>query len=321
MFWWLYSAKKFTAEPMSKPLVIWLHGGPGAASSGYGNFVGIGPFDLNFDSRKYNWVRHANVLFVDSPVGAGFSYVKKKELLAYSDAQMALDLVELVRIFFETNADVIMPDVPVHIFGEGYSGKIAMKFAKLLQRNIKNGKIKCELKSVTSIGGWISPVYSIEQWAQFLLQTQLLDTEGKIQIVELATKLKDAVNSDNYQEITMMWHEIVTAVHNNAYGVDWCDVTEEIHTANITDELIEEYAQFTPYISRNDEALTRFMRDVVHKKMNLRNVEWKWGHWRTDVFDAAKKDFFKPVVNTGKRCLSEILLTFMHSLIAALKFQ
>lgn len=57
MFWWLY----YVTDPgvdhyTDRPIVIWLQGGPGASSSGYGNFEEIGPLDLDLHERSHTWV-------------------------------------------------------------------------------------------------------------------------------------------------------------------------------------------------------------------------------------------------------------------------
>jgi len=62
MFWWLYGMNKQN-QRNTAPLVIWLQGGPGASSTGFGNFMEIGPLDINLKPRPHNWVESANVLF------------------------------------------------------------------------------------------------------------------------------------------------------------------------------------------------------------------------------------------------------------------
>lgn len=58
MFWWLYfTTNKEVENFYQKPLVIWLQGGPGASSTGYGNFEELGPVDVDLKPRNYTWVR------------------------------------------------------------------------------------------------------------------------------------------------------------------------------------------------------------------------------------------------------------------------
>lgn len=79
MFWWLYGAQ--TSDPserLNKPLVMWLQGGPGGSSTGFGNFEELGPLTVELKARNTTWLQAANVLFVDNPVGAGYSYVTDK---------------------------------------------------------------------------------------------------------------------------------------------------------------------------------------------------------------------------------------------------
>jgi serine carboxypeptidase 1 len=75
MFWWLYGAQTDPAQRVDKPLIMWLQGGPGGSSTGFGNFKELGPLDVNLRPRNTSWTSVANVLFVDNPVGSGFSYV------------------------------------------------------------------------------------------------------------------------------------------------------------------------------------------------------------------------------------------------------
>nr|XP_023924392.1 serine carboxypeptidase-like 13 [Quercus suber] len=82
-------------EPSSDPLLVWLTGGPGC-SSFYPFFIGNGPLSFHyiFSERELptlhlnsdTWTKRLNILYIDAPVGSGFSYSKSLEGY-YSDDQ------------------------------------------------------------------------------------------------------------------------------------------------------------------------------------------------------------------------------------------
>ncbi|KQK02237.1 hypothetical protein BRADI_2g00262v3 [Brachypodium distachyon] len=78
LFYWLIEASS-TAAPDSAPLVLWLNGGPGCSSVGYGASEELGAFRISPDGttlvpNPYSWNKMANMLFLDSPAGVGYSY-------------------------------------------------------------------------------------------------------------------------------------------------------------------------------------------------------------------------------------------------------
>ena len=73
MFYWLFRSRR---DPDSDPVVMWLTGGPGCSSE-TALFYENGPIGLNDDLSLFNntnsWTDVANVVWVDQPVGTGFS--------------------------------------------------------------------------------------------------------------------------------------------------------------------------------------------------------------------------------------------------------
>lgn len=56
LFYWLFFTQAPNTNPLDVPTVIWLQGGPGADSTGYGNFAEIGPLHINGSTRASSWV-------------------------------------------------------------------------------------------------------------------------------------------------------------------------------------------------------------------------------------------------------------------------
>lgn len=64
-------------NPATDPLVLWMNGGPGCSSID-GLLTEHGPFNINDDLtvslRNTSWNKFANVIYLESPAGVGFSY-------------------------------------------------------------------------------------------------------------------------------------------------------------------------------------------------------------------------------------------------------
>ncbi|ORZ17548.1 Alpha/Beta hydrolase protein [Lobosporangium transversale] len=76
MFYWYFpAAKPKTKDP---PLVLWLQGGPGSSSM-IGLFYENGPLRVNnrlkLERKPHSWSDEYSVLFIDQPVGTGYSYI------------------------------------------------------------------------------------------------------------------------------------------------------------------------------------------------------------------------------------------------------
>ncbi|KAK3011936.1 hypothetical protein RJ639_010514 [Escallonia herrerae] len=93
-------------NPVKDPLVLWLTGGPGcSAFSGLVYEIGPLMFDIpafngsspSFHLNPYSWTKVANIIFLDAPVGTGFSYATTSEGYYSSDTKSAKDIYTFLR--------------------------------------------------------------------------------------------------------------------------------------------------------------------------------------------------------------------------------
>jgi vitellogenic carboxypeptidase-like protein len=79
IFYWFFPALEPLVE--NPPLIIWLQGGPGS-SSFIGIFYEMGPIIINVDGtlsrNPSTWNTHSSMLFIDNPLGTGYSFVGNK---------------------------------------------------------------------------------------------------------------------------------------------------------------------------------------------------------------------------------------------------
>ncbi|MQL71977.1 hypothetical protein Taro_004290, partial [Colocasia esculenta] len=120
-------------DAASKPLLLWLNGGPGCSSIGYGAMEELGPFRVMSDgktlfSNPYSWNQVANVLFLESPAGVGFSYSNTTDDYALSgDARTAEDAYVFLVNWFERFPEYRTRDF--YISGESYAGHYVPQLA------------------------------------------------------------------------------------------------------------------------------------------------------------------------------------------------
>jgi serine carboxypeptidase 1 len=67
----------------------------------------MGPYQYpDFSFRNTTWAKAANVVYLDNPVGSGFSYVDDVSLLPTNNAEIAADVVSLLK-----NLTVLYPSM------------------------------------------------------------------------------------------------------------------------------------------------------------------------------------------------------------------
>ena len=110
LFFWHFQNRHIANRQRT---VIWLNGGPGCSSED-GAMMEIGPYRMkNSQELMYNggsWDEFANIMFVDNPVGTGFSFVDEHKYL-HELGEMADQFVVFLEKWFEMFPHFAVDDV------------------------------------------------------------------------------------------------------------------------------------------------------------------------------------------------------------------
>ncbi|KAF6136388.1 hypothetical protein GIB67_036266 [Kingdonia uniflora] len=129
------------------------YGGPGCSSMAYGAMEELGPFRVHSDGKtlyrnQYAWNKVANVLFLESPAGVGFSYSNTTtDYVDIGDKKTAADNYVFLRNWLERFPEY--KDRDFYISGESYAGHYVPQLAHtILQHNKRAGKNIINLKGI-----------------------------------------------------------------------------------------------------------------------------------------------------------------------------
>ena len=107
-------------DPRNDPIILWLNGGPGC-SSFTGLFFELGPSSIGPELKPvhnpYSWNNNATVIFLEQPLGVGFSYGDEK--VASTNAA-GKDVYIFLELFYQEFPHLRSNDF--HIAGESYAG-------------------------------------------------------------------------------------------------------------------------------------------------------------------------------------------------------
>lgn len=120
LFYWYVESQ---GDPATDPVIFWTNGGPGCSGM-YAFAVEHGPFFITKNGKlfdnPYSWNKHANIIYVESPVGVGYSYSDFNDDYKTGDAETALDNYVLIRQFLDRFPERKSNDF--YIASESYGG-------------------------------------------------------------------------------------------------------------------------------------------------------------------------------------------------------
>lgn len=162
-FYWLFGPRRVSSTEAAPPVVLWLTGGPGC-SSGIALLQENGPCLMNEQSgnlerNPFSWNDESYLLYVDQPVGTGYSYSDGEASHVSTEAEVADDMYRVLQEFAATFSE---PSIniknPLYITGESYAGHYIPAIAhRIVEGNQRGDGLFINLKGVAIGNGWTNP--------------------------------------------------------------------------------------------------------------------------------------------------------------------
>ncbi|GLJ33088.1 hypothetical protein SUGI_0665910 [Cryptomeria japonica] len=200
MFYAYYEAIEPSLQLSERPILLWLQGGPGCSGL-IGNLYELGPWivaqDLRLHKNSGPWNRMFGLLFIDNPIGSGFSVAPTDHDIPTNQEEIAKDLYSALQAFYGLNP--LFKFRPFFVAGESYGGKFVLSLAYYMVQQVEKGG-SLRIDGVAVGNGMIDPVIQVRSHASLAYAVGLIDSEQKLQLESLQ---QEAVNLTTQQK----WNE------------------------------------------------------------------------------------------------------------------
>jgi len=254
MFWLFQPAEQM----VSKSLVIWLNGGPGCSSFNCGVLMENSPVTQplhragyccldstpNFGYNEHTWTRATTMLYVEHPIGTGFSH---GSAFPENEEEASGDLDSFLQNFLKVFQH--LQEYNLFITGESYAGMFVPAIARYIHRANKeaiadrchgrkeNDRINVRLKGAALGNGWIDAKIQGPATIDYSWWHGLIDKPTRDSLhIEFANCMKRFESGDTTSEepppfhpfnvqddCGIMWGILQAAGNPNAYDVTTWD--------------------------------------------------------------------------------------------------
>ncbi|CAH0555596.1 unnamed protein product [Brassicogethes aeneus] len=249
LFFWYFPSQ---TDPTKDPVVLWLQGGPGATSL-IGLFTENGPFTVKakhgLKLRKYSWIKSHNVIYIDNPVGTGYSFTKGG--YAQNETKVGEDLWAAMQQFY-----LLFPELqknPFFVTGESYAGKYVPALSYTIHKKNPDAKLKINLQGLSIGNGLSDPEHQLK-YGDYLYQLGLIDTNMRTLVQKYEAQGVKYIQDKDYVNAFKIFDNLLNGDLNNHTSF-FKNVTGYDNYFNYLypeDPMNTEMAFMGKYIQRND---------------------------------------------------------------------
>ncbi|XWS54067.1 hypothetical protein CRYUN_Cryun10bG0057200 [Craigia yunnanensis] len=304
-------------DPASKPLVLWLNGGPGCSSLGVGAFSENGPFRPSGEvlvKNEYSWNREANMLYLEAPIGVGFSYsTDVSSYEAVNDKITARD-----NLVFLQNWFLKFPQYrnrSLFIIGESYAGHYIPQLAELmLQFNKKNNQFN--LKGIAMGNPVLEFATDFNSRAEFFWSHGLI-SDSTYKMFTISCNYSRYVGEYYRGTVSAICSRVMSQVSTETSRfVDKYDVTLDVCISSVFSQskvLTPQQVGETIDVCVEDETVNYLNRQDVQKTLHARLVGVRKWAVCSNVLDYELLDLEIPTITIVGRLVKAGIPVMVYS--------
>jgi vitellogenic carboxypeptidase-like protein len=242
LFFWFFPVLPINDDT---PLLVWLQGGPGSSSL-FGLFSEQGPVLIDksgtLHARDITWNSKYHLLFIDQPVGTGYSFTKSEEGYVRNEDEVARDLYAMLQQFFTVYYEYASS--PFYVTGESYGGKYVPAITYKIHVENPTAKLKINLKGMAIGDGLIDP-YNEWDYGPAMYQFGLID-ERQLEFVNLQTQLaRNAIRLGQFSLAYDIFGNLFDEFYTNATGLN--DVYDYLLT-----QMPPAFSYYVPWVTASE---------------------------------------------------------------------
>ncbi|KAJ7552000.1 hypothetical protein O6H91_06G037700 [Diphasiastrum complanatum] len=202
LFYVYYEATNASTSLEDTPLMLWLNGGPGCSSL-IGCFYELGPWrvqeNCTLQPNPGAWNRRCGILFIDNPLGTGFSVASSDIDIPRDQQTVATHLQYSLGYFLSINPN--FKKRRIFLAGESYAGKYVPALAYYMLENKQSQpkfNIASQLAGIAVGNGLTHPRTQVQLHADVSYNFGLLDKEQSLTTHEIASQIINLVDSNEW---------------------------------------------------------------------------------------------------------------------------
>jgi len=205
-------------------VILWMTGGPGCSSE-LALFFENGPYtvdsSLNLLPNPYSWNSFANLIFIDQPVGTGFSYANSDYI--FDEQLVGEEMYTFLQMFFAMYPQYAKQKF--FIIGESYGGHYVPSVAlRVVEGNNNHDGPQINLKGIAIGNGWVDPVTQYGGYGPFAFANNLIDSSVYASMNQTYQQCQQFIDNQEWNEAESDCGSIMQQVLDYAGNINYYNI-------------------------------------------------------------------------------------------------